>query len=142
MVGRGVAIIIMVNINVLCRGAGFLGRRRAPLVIAALAVSLVATSLVALSDDDISDLQTKIESAEVRERREAVRTLSLIGDKAAEALPALIKALDDKDTQVRAHALAAITQLGPNAKTAVPRLINNLQNKRAQVRYRSAYALG
>ena len=41
--------------------------------------------------------------------------LSQIGDNAAPALSALIKALDDKDEQVIAHALAAITQLGPNA---------------------------
>ena len=133
---------IIVSINIVRCGARFLGRRSAPLVITALAVCLVATPLVALSDDDINDLQTKIKSVEVRERREAARTLSQIGDNAAPALSALIKALDDKDEQVIAHALAAITQLGPNAQAAVPRLIDNLKNKNAQVSFRSAYALG
>ena len=100
---------IIVSINIVRCGARFLGRRSAPLVITALTVCLVATPLVALSDDDINDLQTKIKSVEVRERREAARTLSQIGDNAAPALSALIKALDDKDEQVIAHALAAIT---------------------------------
>ncbi|SVB94124.1 uncharacterized protein METZ01_LOCUS246978, partial [marine metagenome] len=126
---------------VLCR-VRFLGNRSAHTVIISLATCLAATPIVALSNDEISDLQTKIESAEVRERREAARTLSLIGDNAVPALPALIKALNDKDTQVSAHALTAITQLGPNAKPAVPHLINNLKDKQAQVRFRSAYALG
>ena len=133
---------IIVSINIVRCGARFLGRRSAPLVITALAVCLVATPLVALSDDHINDLQTKIKSVEVRERREAARTLSQIGDNAAPALSALIKALDDKDEQVIAHALAAITQLGSNAQAAVPRLIDNLKNKNSQVRFRSAYALG
>jgi HEAT repeat protein len=102
----------------------------------------MATPLVALSDDDIGELLTRIESPKVKERRKAARTLSHIGGRATEALPALIKALDDKDEQVRAHALAAITQLGPSARPAIPRLIVALNSKQPQVRYRSALALG
>ncbi len=110
--------------------------------VAILAVCLMATPMVALSDDDLGELLTRIESPKVKERREAARSLSHIGDRAAEALPALIKTLDDKDEQVLAHVLIAITQLGPSARTAIPRLIVALKSKQPQVRYRSAFALG
>jgi HEAT repeat protein len=114
----------------------------AVLALCLFATCLFATPLVAQGDDEIHALQTKLASTEVRERRDAARALSRVGDKAIPALPALIQALDDKDTQVRSHALAALAQLGPNAYPAVPRLITGLNDQRPQVRFRSAFALG
>lgn len=58
------------------------------------------------------------------------------------ALPALIKATQDKDTDVRAWAAHAIAEIGPAAKSAVPALIKLLQGKEEGPRNTSCMALG
>jgi HEAT repeat protein len=59
-----------------------------------------------------------------------------------EALPALIKATQDQDTDVRAWAAHAIAEIGPGAKAAVPALIKLLQGKYEGPRNTSCMALG
>ena len=50
-------------------------------------------------------------------REKAARALSAIG---AEALPALVEMLKDRDSEVRLQALTALTRMGPTAEAAAP----------------------
>lgn len=59
-----------------------------------------------------------------------------------EALPELIKATQDIDTDVRAWSAHAIAEIGPDAKTAVPALVKLLKDKEAGPRNTSCMALG
>jgi HEAT repeat protein len=58
------------------------------------------------------------------------------------ALPALIKAMEDSDTDVRAWAAHAIAEIGTDAKAAVPALIKLLEDKEEGPRNTSCLALG
>jgi vesicle coat complex subunit len=59
-----------------------------------------------------------------------------------EAIPALIKATDDKDSNVRAWAAHALAEIGPDAKDAVPALIKLLKDSDEGPRNDSCMALG
>ena len=60
--------------------------------------------------------------ADEKARWYAAYALSEIGPNAADALPALIAALDDFDEDVRGYAARALGRIGPMAITALPRL--------------------
>ena len=64
-----------------------------------------------------------------------------IGPAAKDAVPALIKALKDKDFNVRRSAAAAVGKIGPAAKDAVPALIEALKDKDIYVRIGAALLL-
>lgn len=57
------------------------------------------------------------------------------------SVPALIKALDDKDKGVRKLAAASLAKIGPAAKDAVPALLKAMTDKDANVRKNSMVAL-
>ena len=94
----------------------------------------------------ITQLADDLQSGNTPERRNAALALSELGPEAAEALPALILALDDGDEQVWFHAVTAIARIGPQALPAVPALLEDLAEsgrKGANPKwYRSAFALG
>lgn len=79
-------------------------------------------------------------------RRDAALALSELGPEAAPAVSALIKALDDGDTQVWFHSVTALARIGPAATPAIPALLEDLKSggrRGANAKwYRSAYALG
>ncbi len=72
-------------------------------------------------------------------RKAAATSLGIIGPEAKVAVPALTKALHDKELLVRSEAATALGRIG---KGAVPGLIEALQDKDSEVRYDAAYALG
>jgi HEAT repeat protein len=97
----------------------------------------------------VAELVEMLGSSEKFTRREAAYQLSKIGPDAKEAVPALIKALEDPEQQVWFGAVTALSLIGPEAKEAVPALIKGLDNRgrgrrdsALQVWYRSAFALG
>ena len=57
-------------------------------------------------------------------------------------MPALTRALKDKDTYVRQAAAQALGKIGAKAKAAVPALANALKDQRPAVRQAAAQALG
>ncbi|MGF1580940.1 MAG: HEAT repeat domain-containing protein [Gemmataceae bacterium] len=65
-----------------------------------------------------------------------------MGPDAKDALPALVKALDDKELSVRGSVVKALGQIGAEAKDAVPALIKALKDKAKELREKAAYALG
>ncbi len=80
-------------------------------------------------------------------RREASLRLSQAGHEAREAVPALIKALDDQDDQVWFNTVTALARIGPDAREAIPALLKQLttsnQNRYArQAWLRTSFALG
>ena len=80
-------------------------------------------------------------------RAVAVRSLSQAGRGAAETVPALVKALHKRDTQVRREALRAMGHIareagsGPSASGAVPVLTDILKVGPAQERILAAETL-
>ncbi len=72
----------------------------------------------------------------------ALRVLTRLGPKAADAVPALIKTLNDPDPKLRREAEFALGAIGPQAAAAVPSLIERLDDEDDAVRYAACYALG
>lgn len=109
-----------------------------------------ATLLAAEKPVDPGQFISQLAAPDVAVRRNASYELSQLGPKAKDAVPALIKALEDSDKQVWTNAIAAIAALGPDAKDAVPALLAALDSKgasrqrsyyRDQVLIRTSYAL-
>lgn len=112
-----------------------------------LALGLFGTA----SAQDAAEWSRRLASGEVAQRREAAYQLGKIGPAAKEALPALVKAVDDPDKQVWSLALTAIANLGPAAQPALPDLLRALDGRTGraasdkerlpQLQLRVAYAL-
>lgn len=94
---------------------------------------------------DVSQFVAELQSEDARKRREAAFQLHQLGPEAVEALPALIKALDDDQAQVYFHAVSAIAKIGPAAEPAIPALIDYLRPVRQrygeQVNLRAVFAI-
>ena len=116
-------------------------RRRALLAAFVCVASAVAA--------DVATLSQELGAPNVAVRRDAAYTLDRMGAAAKDALPALLRALDDNDKQVWSFAISAIANLGPDAKEAIPALIDGLGTRRTrgrdrdrrQAMTRSAFAL-
>ena len=98
---------------------------------------------------DVAVLSQELGAPNIAVRRDAAFSLEAMGAGAKDALPALIRALDDADKQVWSFSISAIANLGPDAKDAIPVLIDGLGNRRSRGRdrdrrqavTRSAFAL-
>ena len=98
---------------------------------------------------DVATLSQELGAPNLAVRRDAAYQLDRMGVAAKDALPALIRALDDNDKQVWSFAISALAKLGPEAKDAIPALIEGLGNRRTRGRdrdrrqaiTRSAFAL-
>ena len=120
-----------------------------PLLLAACLVVLRPHAQEAVSDPEalIEQLETPGKGGPERQgRRDAALALSELGPEAAPAVPALINALEDGDTQVWFHSVTALARIGSAAKPAIPALLEDLKSggrRGANAKwYRSAYALG
>jgi len=110
----------------------------------------IMENLRALGKEAIAALVQALSDSDVQMRRNSeLVMISLAGPyekkprvDITEALPALIKATQDSDTDVRAWAAHAIAEIGPEAKEAVPALIKLLQGKEEGPRNTSCLALG
>ncbi|MDQ3624446.1 MAG: HEAT repeat domain-containing protein, partial [Verrucomicrobiota bacterium] len=98
----------------------------------------------------VAQLAKQLTGADLTARRDAGYQLGKFGADAKDAVPALIKALDDPDKQVWSYAAAALAAIGPDAADAIPALLENLNSRKArgqrprdkdQALFRSAYAL-
>src|SRR5262245_51328408 len=78
---------------------------------------------------------------EPRQRRQAAYALGRIGPPAQDAVPALIAALRDGDSEVRWQVTQALGRIGPAARAAVPALLGMVQEGHPDVRYTARQAL-
>ena len=88
------------------------------------------------SSKEISSLIEKLKTNDERELDAAIKKLGKIGEP---AIPALMKALQDKNLLVRRSAADVLRQIG---RPAIPDLAKALNNPNADVRSNAAYALG
>jgi HEAT repeat protein len=86
--------------------------------------------------EEIASLIEKLKTNDERELDAAIKKLGKIGEP---AIPALMKALQDKNLLVRRSAAQVLAKIGP---PAIPDLAKALNNPDADVRSRAAYALG
>ena len=86
--------------------------------------------------EEIASLIEKLKTNDERELDAAIKKLGKIGEP---AIPALMKALQDKNLLVRRSAAQVLAKIG---LPAIPDLAKALNNPDADVRSRAAYALG
>jgi HEAT repeat protein len=117
---------------------------------AILALLALTSAFAADAPPTFEKLVSQLETGDTPARRDASYHLLKLGPKAKDALPVLIKSLEDQDKQVWSNSVAAIAAIGPDAKEAIPVLIGGLQSKQGRGRrgydqnqalFRSAYAL-
>jgi HEAT repeat protein len=93
--------------------------------------------------EDVPALVKALKYDEARVRIDAAEDLGLIGPKAADAVPALLKIAErDADPLVRIAAAKAVAGIDPKNETALPLLIEALKDKTSKVRKRAAESLG
>ena len=90
--------------------------------------------------DAATALAAKIDDESENVRRTVVESLGIIGN-ADVAVPALIDALGDEDSQTRFTTAAALTRLGAAAAEAVPALVKALNDEDRYVRANAVDAL-
>lgn len=94
---------------------------------------LVMSGLLAAAEKGTVDsLARDLKSSKSNVRAHAAADLARLGPEAAEAVPALIAALQDESAAVRHEALNAIDRIGPAARAAAPALIDALKTKEAR----------
>jgi len=83
---------------------------------------VAAEALSQIGPPAIKEIRTSFQSRDPRIRREAVGVLARMGPEAKEAVPDLIRLLDDEDEATRKLAARALGRIGPDAAPAVPAL--------------------
>jgi HEAT repeat protein len=79
---------------------------------------------------------------EIAVRKESAKALAAIGPKASDATPALIKALQDTNSDVRMQAAYALGRIGSDAVAALPGLMKAVKDKDKSVRCHAIHAIG
>jgi len=74
-------------------------------------------------------------------RMKYIQAIGNLGPKAAKAVPALIKAMEDKNHRIRQHTAWTLSKIGPAAKAAIPILKKALNDENNSVRYNAKVAL-
>ena len=91
------------------------------------------------TDDPLPDLIRALRSRAAADRTRAAKDLGRLGWLAREALPALVRVLEDEDGKVREAAAHAIGQMGPEA---LPALSGMLTHSDKYVRRNAVWAMG
>lgn len=102
----------------------------------------LAVASVNSADDQAKIFIAKLGSDNPEERYRATRGLRVMESKAAPAVPALAKALQDSNAEVRLGALQALAEIGPAAAPAVPALRALLKERNFSIVLAAAQALG
>ena len=82
-----------------------------------LFIAIVVAGQPAWSQEspDVDGLSKALSSSDVNERRDAAYALAALGANARDAVPALVKRLDDSDEQVWFQSVTALARIGPAA---------------------------
>ncbi len=95
------------------------------------------SSLVPKFEEILTDASL---STEVRWN--AARTIGKIGPNAIDAVPTLIKMLDDPEVTIREHSAEAIGDIGPTAAFAIPDLLPLLKDENTRIRRDTVRSFG
>ena len=90
----------------------------------------------------VAILKLVLSSPSWTDRRAALHSLETIGPEGVDALPEIIQALNDEDTEVKRRAVNVLGSIGPEAMDAVPELIKSLQEQDEGLRCDVFTALG
>jgi HEAT repeat protein len=90
----------------------------------------------------VADLERMLSDSDPKVQMQGAYGLGLLGEKAAPAVPALVKALKAENVLVRQQAAGALAQIGAQAGAAVPALVESLTDVEWTVRRQAAIALG
>ena len=108
-------------------------------------VSVLLLGVLLVNAGEVEDLISELGSGDKVKRREAARSLALLGPDAKAAVPALVKGLEDDEEQVFFWSATALAKIGPAAYEATPKLIKRLERSRRrykdQVHVRIVHAL-
>ena len=104
------------------------------------AVSEALGALTMMGDAAAEVLDDALMRPETRGR--AALLIAYMGPKAKSTVPALAKALDDKDPDVRREVLFALAAIGPDAALATPAIVGDLSDPNIPNRAVAAFALG
>ena len=108
----------------------------------AILIALIAASGCSRPDPyDVPTLTKSLKDPDASTRYTSAEVLGQYGGAAKPAIPALIEALKDSDTNVRMRAAYSIASIGAD-ESAVPVLIECLKDEHREVRIAAAYALG
>jgi len=99
----------------------------------------VKQALRKIHQTSFHDLVDSLDNKDVIVRINAAQELGDMGEKAADAVPALIKCLDDDKAEVRKNAAYALAKIG---KPAVPALLDVLKHKDPTIRKNTVFTLG
>ena len=105
---------------------------------------LLICSLISLGcgkEKTTAELIGDLKSQQGKEKLTAARLLPEHEGDAAQAIPALIEALKDKDSHVRRSAAIGLGQLGAEAKEAIPALQSLQRDHDARIREAASTAL-
>ncbi|MBI3409221.1 MAG: HEAT repeat domain-containing protein [Planctomycetes bacterium] len=102
-------------------------------------VKTVAAAQEEKKPKTMEDFIHELSSKKARVRGEAAAALGKFGDKAKEAIPALIKLLKDNDPNVRLEATITLAKIGPDS---VPALTRALESQNKLTRMGAALSLG
>ena len=110
-----------------------------------ITISILLLGVLVINAREVEGLILELGSGDKVKRREAARSLALLGPAAKAAVPALIKGLDDDEEQVFFWSATALANIGPDAYEATPELIKRLKRSRRrykdQVHVRIVHAL-
>lgn len=93
-------------------------------------------------DGDVEGWWRELESSDVDRRAVAAERLALLGEGAAEAATALVRAAGDDEESVREWAVAALEACGPPPLASRDELIRLLESPSLDVAYWAATLLG
>lgn len=91
------------------------------------------------TEDPLPDLIRALRNRLPGERVRAAKTLARLGWLARDAIPALVRAVDDEEAKVREASAHAVGQMGPDA---LPELVRMLGHSDKYVRRNAIWALG
>ena len=93
-------------------------------------------------EPQIKFLCKTLKNSNAQIRLQAANLLSELGVRAVSAIPALIQALDDRDSFVKRACIEVLVKMGSQATPAIPALLRILRDKFPLNRSAAAKALG
>jgi HEAT repeat protein len=111
------------------------------LLIAVVLSLFLGVATATAAEKSVSELVTALGAEKESVRREAIDALGAMGEKAADAVPALAALLKDKSAAVRGHAAESLGEIGAPAKSAAPGIVALFGDADKTVRREAADAL-